>query len=351
MSTGNTRRGFTLVELLVVIAIIAILVLMLLPAINAAREAARRSRCINNMKQIGLAVANQESATTRFPLVSSSESGLEQAKPGGIGAASGDGFSWIVEILPYMEEKILYDAIEGSSNKLQSDAFSDSVYGSVMNVHASNSGIGSLRCPTYSGTSQSNSTDFTLAQKPAVGNYVALVGTHTGIGGATPVEQNGAIVDKNTNIVGTVGKGFKIRDISDGISKTVLACESREEDYGSWYSGACTWVVGADPSNEALPDKLTTGQYMLSSASDRVALNVGPSTAKPTEYYMPMSSSAWPGTQDRKWGPSSEHSGNVIIHVFADGHVQALRSSVDKNAYLHIITRSEGESIAEGALD
>ncbi len=65
---ANLRRGFTLVELLVVIAIIGILVLLLLPAVNAAREAARRNGCINNMRQLGLALVNHESSLRRFPL-------------------------------------------------------------------------------------------------------------------------------------------------------------------------------------------------------------------------------------------------------------------------------------------
>src|SRR5437867_3999272 len=67
-SRNQSRRGFTLIELLVVIAIIAVLIALLLPAVQAAREAARRAQCINNMKQMGLAIANYESANGCYPM-------------------------------------------------------------------------------------------------------------------------------------------------------------------------------------------------------------------------------------------------------------------------------------------
>ena len=85
----RTKRGFTLVELLVVIAIIGILVALLLPAVQAAREAARRSSCQNNLKQIGLALQNYHSASGSLP----------------IGAGLEEGSLWSAFILPYMEEE------------------------------------------------------------------------------------------------------------------------------------------------------------------------------------------------------------------------------------------------------
>src|SRR5215510_14620158 len=95
------RRAFTLVELLVVIAIIGLLVALLLPAIQAAREAARRSQCKNNLKQIGLALHNYESARGAFP-------------PGYVSRATttnspglGTGWGWAAHILPHLEESNL----------------------------------------------------------------------------------------------------------------------------------------------------------------------------------------------------------------------------------------------------
>ena len=100
------KRGFTLVELLVVIAIIGILVGLLLPAVQAAREAARRMQCQNNLKQHGLAMMNYESAYQRFP---SALMGCAMV----VGAApENDGVSWAVAILPYMEQGNLYSRLE-----------------------------------------------------------------------------------------------------------------------------------------------------------------------------------------------------------------------------------------------
>jgi len=111
-------HGFTLVELLVVIAIIGILVAMLLPAVQAAREAARRMQCKNNIKQLGLALHNHSSAMGHFPAgmtVQSSMTGsywdvLQEAANGTHGT------SWMVHILPYIEESALYDEWDFTTN-------------------------------------------------------------------------------------------------------------------------------------------------------------------------------------------------------------------------------------------
>jgi prepilin-type N-terminal cleavage/methylation domain-containing protein len=92
----RSKRGFTLVELLVVIAIIGILVAMLLPAVQAAREAARRSQCTNNLKQLSLAMLTYHQAVGKFP-------------PPGI---SSNQVSWLVLILPYLEQKPLHDQFD-----------------------------------------------------------------------------------------------------------------------------------------------------------------------------------------------------------------------------------------------
>ena len=107
------RRAFTLVELLVVIAIIAMLVSILLPAVQSAREAARRAHCANNMRQVGLALINYESAITHFPPPGYAGVNTEPTLAfGDFDPQGGRMLSWIVLTLPFLEEQSLYDQFD-----------------------------------------------------------------------------------------------------------------------------------------------------------------------------------------------------------------------------------------------
>ena len=110
MRSSKSVRGFTLVELLVVIAIIGILISLLLPAVQAAREAARRAQCVNNLKQLALGCLNCESAIKALPAsgwigicLGHPDAGVGMQQPGG----------WLFNIMPYIEESTLYKAQQG----------------------------------------------------------------------------------------------------------------------------------------------------------------------------------------------------------------------------------------------
>src|SRR5678816_3460002 len=105
------RRGFTLIELLVVIAIIAVLIAMLLPAVQSAREAARRAQCVNNIKQVALALHNYLSANTRFPHGTYNYNFIHTTTPPPYNGRQ-NRRCWMHDAMPYYGESVLYDQFD-----------------------------------------------------------------------------------------------------------------------------------------------------------------------------------------------------------------------------------------------
>lgn len=158
-------RGFTLVELLVVIAIIGILVALLLPAIQAAREAARRMSCQNNLKNLALAALNFENQVGGLPPAT------QATKTSGQGERlvlyRGNQFSWIGHVLPQLEEQALFDQFDfsGTKNVFQQDT----------NLRSGERQPGSLICPTDAALGRMYESQFTFGRRFGKGNYVAYV--------------------------------------------------------------------------------------------------------------------------------------------------------------------------------
>ena len=145
MTMTTSRRGFTLVELLVVIAIIGTLVGLLLPAVQSAREAARRSACTNNMKQLGLVLLNFESSRRRLPSASDR------------GNATG-AYSWVTLCLPFLEETNLYNTMSSNSTR-----FSVAYASGGVNAGQATTPLPQLVCPSFAGDSRNATANSSAA--------------------------------------------------------------------------------------------------------------------------------------------------------------------------------------------
>lgn len=201
---GRFHRGFTLVELLVVIAIIGILVGLLLPAVQAAREAARRMSCANNIAQLGLALHHYEFAMEHLPSGTINATGPIRNEP------IGQHVSWTVQILPYMEQTALARLIDVSKG----------VYDPA-NALYRKTNIASLMCASYP-YSRADSNDNSIGMS----TYAACYG------------DSEVPLDDNNNGVFFRNSRTKFSDIEDGASNTLFVSEKVSEngDLG-WLSG------------------------------------------------------------------------------------------------------------------
>lgn len=217
-------RGFTLVELLVVIAIIGILVALLLPAIQAAREAARRTQCLNNLKQMGLAILNYESSRNSYPrgrwnlLPTDTGKHAVADRP----AAKSNDASWTVVVLPYAEEQSVAAQYDLKKEWFHTDNRPPVSYPLTIFV-----------CPSVPELARFD-VNFTSAVKPAAGDYGCTNGVGSGVWnlhpelGAYPGNISGG--EDNPKVIGVLTKAMlrqpcRGKDIVDGTSKTLLIAE------------------------------------------------------------------------------------------------------------------------------
>ncbi|MDA0661179.1 MAG: DUF1559 domain-containing protein [Planctomycetota bacterium] len=381
MDKPNRRWRIRLREIVVVVVILGTLVLLLLPSVECAREAARRNGCMCNLKQLALATLNLESATQRFPVSTDYPGTYSQTNPGAaegmnLTALSIDadplnapvvaGYSWVVKIMPYMEEADIYQEMQKTSNGFQAEAFSSAntfpATGQATARPFWSIRIPALRCPSFAGAD--DATRGALGPPPypstaALGNYVCMAGTHLvpaveNIAGR--VEENGIVISRFAN-QGEL-KGLRATEIRDGTSKTVLYTESREKRLASWFCGQSTWVVGLRSENPSLVMAQSREQGIdgvIGPISGKVALGYGPGkpgTTTAKNYYIaeataPIFSKDGKG---REWGPSSQHAGGVVVHIFADCHVKAISESVAPHIYHHAITRSGNDPLNDADL-
>jgi prepilin-type N-terminal cleavage/methylation domain-containing protein/prepilin-type processing-associated H-X9-DG protein len=246
LSRPKRRGAFTLVELLVVIAIIGILVALLLPAIQAAREAARRVQCTNNLKQIGLAILNYESNKKEYPLAYTPNYDLTQNKGLCVGnaippsspatryknASNGLAEHFVLTfILPYLEQQSLYDAIDLDMPWYSQTA---STKTANKNFEVVKADIADFLCPSAPGRSGKYTTDYFVLVDIADGAYCAYV---EGLN----LHRTKRKVDQLMSILQDMPS--TVRNVTDGLSSSFMIFESagRPNLYGPG-------GVPADPS-------------------------------------------------------------------------------------------------------
>ncbi len=252
-SAAGPRRGFTLVELLVVIAIIGMITALLLPAVQAAREAARRGQCANNLKQVGLALHNFYDGRKYFPPGYTDNNTSTTSTPDN---DLGPSWGWGAHVLPFMEEQDVFRQIN----------FTLPV-GAAANATISQQPVASYQCPSDP-LQQSfpvyDSSLSTVLATVAHGNYVGCNGwvecfSNAG-GNYQPSSDGGAAEDGDVGGFGLAGNGFFFRNsrttisqVTDGMSKSIFVGERSSDHSPSTWTGAVAggqcpaWMAGQAP--------------------------------------------------------------------------------------------------------
>lgn len=293
-------RGFTLVELLVVIAIIGMLVAVLLPAVQHAREAARRSHCTNNFRQIGVALANYHDAHGALP------PGYISAFDG-YGNDTGPGWGWAALLLPEMEQTPLHDRIE----------FRQPIEAPIQ------SAVRVISIPAYLCPSDSAPSIWPAVMRDALGNPTQTLcqvasANYVGVFGVTEPGVNGEGVFFRDSQIGN-------HDILDGTSHTLLVGERSHR----WCEA--TWV-GAVTKAQLFPPAGSPAVPFIENASGMVLGHTfeGPPNS--------------PGLECNDFSSQHDEGANF---AFCDGHVQFVSTFLDKRLFRALSTRAGGETIGD----
>ena len=306
---SNEPRGFTLVELLVVIAIIGVLVALLLPAVQAARESARRSTCLNNMKQIQLGIIGYHDSHKKYP------PGRNQIIAGTPPVPLDHGVSPFVWILPYIEEQPLFDLMDPTYPVW------DNIYPYTWDTIPGNlkvvaTVVKSYRCPSDPTPHTYTAKELEWSPHPPDATPLALTSYACNWGAQvsnTYKESNSGIFVYKTQIIN--------KKVVDGLSKTMF--------------------VGEINTRVELPNPLWTTAMTWSHGLRRATLR---STAQPmnaplVQWYLSN------GVQEDAYF-GSHHAGGAHF-AFGDGHVSFLDENIDISTYQALSTRA-GAEIAQG---
>lgn len=281
---SRSRAGFTLIEVLVVIAIIGLLVALLLPAVQAARESARRIQCSNNLHQVAIALAQYHQIQSCFP---SSVVGTNGTAPL---------HTWMVMILPQLEQRAMFDAYNFS----------------VRFVDTPNTTIVALPVATYLCPSAASPT--VSADGFAANNYAVSSGT-------VPAQTEGVMFP---------GSSVQIAEIRDGTSQTIAIGEIYYDNLG-WARGSAAGADGGGGGGAGAAFARGVSRWWQCASPCAIpGFNPRPSNCN--------------NDCEQRFQFSSNHPGGAMFG-FADSHVQYLSQTMDVKLFRSLITRSGGEVI------
>lgn len=300
------RQGFTLIELLVVIAIIAILIALLLPAVQQAREAARRTQCKNNLKQMGLALHNYHDSALQFPPVI-----IYQANPTQCPAdpCNEPSWGWNAMILPYLDQGPLYNSLNIGPETLR-NALANTTKRAMMQ-----NSFPAFRCPSDVGQ---------ILTAQAIAGQLTSRSNYPGVSGTGPRAYYNSSAAQ-VGIFGQRNRGTKMSDITDGTSNTYLVGErcskmktNTDDTYSHW--------VGVSEGN-------------MDASGFKGAFEVAGSTG------YAMNTPQLANWMYRSWF-SSNHTGGGHF-LMGDGSVRFTSENIDLGMYGSLTTYNRGEVVGD----